>query len=258
MQDSPSRMNVLGTPVGALNMDSAVDLITGWLEEDARCRYVCVTDVHCVMQAHARPEVREAYKRAAVCVPDGMPLTWVGRLRGNREMNRVYGPDLMLRLLALAPQRGYRNVFLGGASGVADELKNAMIRRFPGLQVVGTHSPPYRALSSEEKQDLVEALNHLRPDLIWVGLGAPKQDLFMAEYHGLLKCKVMIGVGAAFDFHTGRVPQAPRWMMGAGLEWLYRLCVEPRRLGPRYLRHNPAFLWHIVLQQLGLRHYSID
>jgi N-acetylglucosaminyldiphosphoundecaprenol N-acetyl-beta-D-mannosaminyltransferase len=249
------RINVLGTEVAALNLDGAVRLICDWLSDEARGRYVCVTDVHCIMQSHRRPEVRQAYASADICVPDGMPLTWVGRLRGHRTMNRVYGPDLMLRMLEVSAGSGHTNFFLGGAEGVADDLQNRMTRRFPGLQVVGTYCPPFRALTTGERRELVESINELRPDLLWVGLGAPKQDLFMAEFQRDLDSKIMVGVGAAFDFHTGRVRQAPRWMMQSGLEWFFRLCVEPRRLGPRYFRNNPSFLWHIFLQETGLRQY---
>jgi N-acetylglucosaminyldiphosphoundecaprenol N-acetyl-beta-D-mannosaminyltransferase len=218
-------------------------------------RYVCVTDVNCIMQAHRRPDVRRAYKSADVCLPDGMPLTWVGRRRGYHSMNRVYGPDLMLRMLERSVERGYTHFFLGGGEGVAEQLRRRMTELFPGLRVVGTTSPPFRPLTDEEKRQLVAAIDSLRPDLLWVGLGAPKQDLFMEEYRGVLAAKVMIGVGAAFDFHSGRVRQAPRWMMRSGLEWFFRLCVEPRRLAPRYLRNNPAFIWHILLQETGLRNY---
>jgi N-acetylglucosaminyldiphosphoundecaprenol N-acetyl-beta-D-mannosaminyltransferase len=170
-------------------------------------------------------------------------------------MGRVYGPDLMLRMLEESARRGYTSFFLGGGEGVAEDLRTRMVERFPGLRVVGTFCPPWRPLTDPERRELTARIDASRPDLMWVGLGAPKQDLFMAEYHELLKCKVMIGVGAAFDFHTGRVRQAPRWMMKAGLEWLFRLAVEPRRLWRRYLRNNPAFLWHIFLEQSGLRSY---
>jgi N-acetylglucosaminyldiphosphoundecaprenol N-acetyl-beta-D-mannosaminyltransferase len=210
------------------------------------------------MQGTRRQDVRDAYRQADICVPDGMPLTWVGRRRGYQEMNRVYGPDLMLSLLEESSRSGFTNFFLGGAEGVADDLAARMVKRFSGLEVVGTFCPPFRSLTDREQEDLIGRVNDLQPDLLWVGLGAPKQDLFMAQYHDTFKTKVMIGVGAAFDFHTDRVRQAPRWMMRNGLEWLFRLSVEPRRLGPRYFRNNPAFLWNIFLQETGLRKYPVD
>lgn len=252
------KLNVLGTQIAVVNPEAARRLIAGWLSENTTGRYVSLVDVHCIMQSYRRPEVRRAYNSADACLPDGMPLTWVGRSRGHRTMSRVYGPDLMLAMLEHSSTTRWTNFFLGGAEGVADELKHKMVHRFPGLQVVGTYCPPFRPLTTEERAALVHRVNELRPDMVWVGLGAPKQDLFMAEYHNELHTKVMIGVGAAFDFHTGRVRQAPRWMMHAGLEWGFRLCMEPRRLAPRYLRNNPAFLWHIFMQQTGLRRYPLE
>ncbi len=251
-------MNVLGTEVTITNLPHAADTVCSWIDGDDARRFMCVVDVHCIVQAHRRPEVRHAYNTSDACVPDGMPLTWVGRRRGHKEIGRVYGPDLMLTLLGRSADTGYRNFFLGGNEGVADDLKRRMEERFPGLHVVGTLCPPFRELSDAEKDEMVAEVNATRPDLLWVALGAPKQDLFMREYYGRFNAKVMIGVGAAFDFHTGRVPQAPRWMMKMGLEWFFRFCMEPRRLGPRYLRHNPVFMWNIFLQETGLRSYAAE
>lgn len=248
-------VGILGMKIAAANLETVARQICQWLSEAAYGRYVCVTDVHCIMQGHRRKDVRRAYASADLCVPDGMPLTWTGHLRGFKAMGRVYGPDLMLRMLEESATAGYSNFFLGGGEGVAEDLRTRMVEKFPGLRVVGTFCPPWRPLTDTERRELVAQVDAVQPDLMWIGLGAPKQDLFMAEFHDLLKSKVMIGVGAAFDFHTGRVRQAPRWMMRAGLEWLFRLAVEPRRLWRRYLRNNPAFLWHIFLEQMGLRDY---
>lgn len=249
------RINVLGTAVDSLNLDQAVAEICRWMDDGTTGRYVCVTDVHCIMQSYRRPEVRSAYNAASLCVPDGMPLIWVGKALGQKTMGRVYGPDLMLRLLEFAAENGHTSFFYGGAAGVAETLERRMTERFPGLEVVGTYSPPFRTLTAVEKQELISIVNATQPDFLWVGLGAPKQELFMSEFCGLMQAKVMIGVGAAFDFHTGRVRQAPRWMMRAGLEWMFRLCMEPRRLAPRYFRNNPAFIWHVLLQLSGIRKY---
>lgn len=252
------RINVVGTTVDALNLDEAVERIRQWLHDEQVGRYVCVTDVHCIMQSYRRADVRNAYNGASLCVPDGMPLTWVGRALGQRTIGRVYGPDLMLRLLEVSAREGHTNFFYGGAEGVAEELKRLMTTRFPNLKVVGTYCPPFRPLTHEERREITSTVNALNPDLLWIGLGAPKQELFMNEYRDVLRAKVMIGVGAAFDFHTGRVRQAPRWMMRAGLEWFFRLCMEPRRLAPRYVRNNPSFIWHVFLQLTGLRQYPTE
>lgn len=256
--NTASHVNVLGTKIAAFNLKTAVDQIDQWLVLEETGRYVCVTGVHGVMEGLRDSEIRRVHNTAAACVPDGMPMTWVGRFRGHSEMDRVYGPDFMLSLLGLSAQKGYSSYFYGGAEGVAEELKIRMMERFPGLAVVGTFCPPFRPLTEEERSLVVEDINRRKPDLVWVGLSTPKQEMFMEQYHRELNAKVMIGVGAAFDFHTGRVSQAPRWMMRSGLEWFYRLCTEPRRLGPRYLRSNPAFIWNILLQQSGLREYPID
>jgi len=253
-----SHVNVLGTRVAAFNLETAVDQIDEWVSQEETGRYVCVTGVHGVMESLRDPEVRRVHNSATACVPDGMPMTWVGRYHGHQDMDRVYGPDLMLSLLSLSARKGYSSYFYGGAEGVAEELKIRMAERFPGLAVVGTFCPPFRPLTEEERTQVVADINRRKPDLVWVGLSTPKQEIFMEQFHRELNAKVMIGVGAAFDFHTGRVSQAPRWMMRSGLEWFYRLCTEPRRLGPRYLRNNPAFIWHILVQHSGLRKYPID
>jgi N-acetylglucosaminyldiphosphoundecaprenol N-acetyl-beta-D-mannosaminyltransferase len=249
------RINVLGTCIDALDLDEAARQICSWVNDDQTGRYVCVTDVNCIMQNYRRPDVKRAYSTASLCVPDGMPLIWVGRALGQKSMGRVYGPDLMLRLLEDSVEKGYTHFFLGGAEGVAEDLKQRMTARFPKLKVVGTFCPPFRPLTGEERATLISKVADSRPDFLWVSLGAPKQDLFMKKFHNKLNTKVLIGVGAAFDFHTDRVRQAPRWMMKAGLEWLFRLCMEPRRLAPRYFRNNPAFVFHILLQLTGLRKY---
>jgi len=252
------RVNVLGTGIGAFNMDTAVETIEGWISDDTTGRYVCVAGVHGVMESLHDSGIRRAFSAASACVPDGMPMTWVGHWYGFGEMDRVYGPDLMLRLLEVSAEKGYTNFFYGGNVGVADELKTRMEGLFPGLNVTGTYCPPFRPLNTDERAELVEIIDRARPDFMWIGLSTPKQDLFMNEYCKELKAKVMLGVGAAFDFHTGRVSQAPRWMMRAGLEWFYRLCSEPRRLGPRYLRHNPTFIWNMLLQVTRLRRYPME
>jgi N-acetylglucosaminyldiphosphoundecaprenol N-acetyl-beta-D-mannosaminyltransferase len=258
MCSTVTHVNVLGTRIAALNLDTAVGQISTWIEEETTGRYVCVTGVHGVMESLRDRAIRQIHNSAAACVPDGMPMTWVGRLNGHNDMDRVYGPDLMLRLLDLSAKNGYSNYFYGGADGVADELKAGMEEEFPGLNVVGTYCPPFRPLNDQERAHVIAEINHLQPDLVWVGLSTPKQETFMSEFHRDLKAKVMIGVGAAFDFHTGRVSQAPKWMMRSGLEWFYRTCTEPRRLGPRYLRNNPSFIWHIFLQLTRLRAYQSD
>ncbi len=182
-----------------------------------------------------------------------MPLVWLGKHELGPEIDRVYGPDLMLEVFRATQATAFRHFFYGGAPGVADELRTRMESAFPGVQVVGTYCPPFRPLNAEEEAELIALVAEKKPDIIWVGLSTPKQERFMAGYLSKLDTTLMFGVGAAFDFHTGRVRQAPRWIQRAGFEWLFRMCAEPRRLARRYCKINPRFLWRIALQLTGLR-----
>jgi N-acetylglucosaminyldiphosphoundecaprenol N-acetyl-beta-D-mannosaminyltransferase len=207
------------------------------------------------MEARADPYLRQIFNRALMNVPDGMPMTWVGHLQGLRDMDRVFGPDLMAEMCRLSVLRGYRHFLYGGKPGVADSLREALQRRFPGLQVVGTYTPPFRSLTPREESDLATQVRESRPHIIWVGLSTPKQERFMAQYVDRLEVPLMFGVGAAFDFHSGRLRDCSRWIKRAGLQWLHRLIQDPKHLWRRQLRTNPAFLWHITLQLSRLRRY---
>jgi N-acetylglucosaminyldiphosphoundecaprenol N-acetyl-beta-D-mannosaminyltransferase len=208
------------------------------------------------MQGYERADVRAALNSADWVTPDGMPVVWALRALGARHVGRVYGPDLMLALGGLSARRGYRQYYLGGAPGVADELAREMQRRFPRLQVAGTFCPPYRDLAPDEARAMIEHINASGAHVVWVGLGSPKQDLWMARYRPHLEPPLLVGVGAAFDFFTGRQRQAPRWMQRSGLEWVFRLASEPRRLWRRYIIYNPLFLIRFGLQWLGWRRYE--
>ncbi|MBI3417295.1 MAG: WecB/TagA/CpsF family glycosyltransferase [Verrucomicrobia bacterium] len=220
--------------------------------------YICVTGVHGVMEAQADAGFRSILNRAFLCTPDGMPMVWMGRLNGFSEMDRVYGPDLMLEVFAESLCAGHRHFFYGGANGAAAQLKDCMTRQFPGLQVVGVYEPPFRPLNATEETELEAQIRAVRPDILWVGLSTPKQEKFMAEHLAKLEVTIMIGVGAAFDFHSGRVKQAPRWMQRSGLEWFFRLCQEPRRLWRRYLRNNPRFAFKAACQLLGIKKFVLE
>lgn len=251
------RFNVLGTGVHALSLDAARDLLLGLRgQRPARC--VFATTVHGISTALHDPALREAYRRAALIAPDGMPLVWLGRWHGHRAITRIYGPDLMLAVCDAGRAVGLRHYFYGGAPGVAELLQQKLTARFPGLEVVGTFTPPFRELTPDEFATLQADVAAKMPDLIWVGLGTPKQEKFAAAAAPRLATAALVTVGAAFDFHTGRVPQAPRWMMRAGLEWLFRLGTEPRRLWHRYLVLNPLFVARTAAQLTGLRRYPLD
>lgn len=250
------RVNVLGVGISVLNLHSALDAIAAAVRE-RRKGYICVTGVHGVMEAQDDPRFREILNGAFLCTPDGMPMVWAGKLAGHAEMRRVYGPDLMLEVCAWSETSGAKHFFYGGADGVADLLARKLKEKFPKLQVVGTYTPPFRALNDAEVRSLQAQIADVQPDIFWVGLSTPKQEKFMAEFLPKLECTLMLGVGAAFDFHSGRVSQAPRWMQRSGLEWLYRLCSEPRRLWWRYFRNNPLFLLKFLGQSLRLKRYPL-
>jgi N-acetylglucosaminyldiphosphoundecaprenol N-acetyl-beta-D-mannosaminyltransferase len=252
-----TRANVLGVGVHALDLPRAVELVgTSILE--GRKGYVCVTGVHGVMEARRDAEFRRIMDRALLVVPDGMPTVWVGRLQGHRQMRRVFGPDLMLELCCRSVSEGFTHFLYGGKPGVADDLRNNLARWAPGIRIVGMFTPPFRPLVPQEQAELEDVIGKLRPDIIWVGLNTPKQERFMAENIDRLACKLMIGVGAAFDFHTGRLKDSPDWVKEAGLQWLHRLRQEPSRLWKRYLINNSSFLLQIVLQLTGLRAYKLN
>jgi N-acetylglucosaminyldiphosphoundecaprenol N-acetyl-beta-D-mannosaminyltransferase len=185
-------------------------------------------------------------------------MVWLGKLNGHRHMDRVYGPDLMLEICRWSETSGCRHFFYGGAPGVAETLRDRLTARFPGLVVAGCHTPPFRPLTSAEDLALQQSIKEARVDILWVGLSTPKQEKFMAEYLPRLDVTLMVGVGAAFDFHSGRVKQSPRWIQRSGLEWFYRLCQEPRRLARRYLKNNPLFVLKVAGQLARLRKYALD
>jgi N-acetylglucosaminyldiphosphoundecaprenol N-acetyl-beta-D-mannosaminyltransferase len=246
------RVDVLGVQVSAIDIERALDVLDRWIVEGER-EYVCVTGVHGVMESRRDETLRQIHNRAGMVTPDGMPLVWWSRARGERQTRRVYGPDLMLACCERSITTGYRHFFYGGGTGVAELLARRLARRFPGLTVAGTYTPPFRRLTHQEDEDVVKQINDAAPDIVWVGLSTPKQEYWMAEHVGRIEAPALIGVGAAFDFHAGLKPQAPHWMQSSGLEWLFRLGTEPRRLWKRYLVNNPAFVW-LALQEVMRQH----
>ncbi|MDB6029076.1 MAG: glycosyltransferase [Verrucomicrobiales bacterium] len=250
------RVNVLGVGISAINLDLAQQAFSEAIAKKQK-GYVCVTGVHGVMESQAALQLKEIHNRAFLCTPDGMPMVWLGRLNRFKHMDRVYGPDLMLEILRISVERGWKHFFYGGANGVGADLKSKMEKRFPGIQVVGTYEPPFRPLNSEERVHLTRIVAETKPDVFWVGLSTPKQEKFMSEFLSELDVTLMVGVGAAFDFHAGRVRQAPRWIQRSGMEWFFRLCTEPRRLWKRYLTNNPRFIFLILCQWIGLKKYSV-
>jgi N-acetylglucosaminyldiphosphoundecaprenol N-acetyl-beta-D-mannosaminyltransferase len=217
--------------------------------------YVCMIGVHGIMEAQLNPKLAAAYAESTIAVPDGMPTVWVGRWQGHRGMQRVAGPDLMLEIFRRPEFAGCTHFFYGGRQGVAKELAASFARRFPQARIVGAMTPPFRDLTRMEEEHLAATFRCLKPDFVWVGISTPKQDIFMRRYLSRLDTRLMFGVGAAFDFHTGRIQDCAWWIKRAGLQWLHRLLQDPRHLWRRYLRNNPAFMWRIALQLAGWRKY---
>lgn len=244
-------MLILGARVDATTYSHVIEMVQDW-SAGQQSRYVCVANVHMLMEAIDSTEYRQIVNSADLVTADGMPLVWMMRLKGQRDQPRVYGPTLMLHVLEVAARERISVGFYGGAPEILEALVRRMQARYVGLNVAFSCSPPFRAISQEEDRAIVEQINQSGARILFVGLGCPKQEIWMAEHRGKVNA-VMLGVGAAFDFHSGLKPQAPDWLQGIGLEWLFRLFTEPRRLWKRYLYHNPRFVLLAVADLLGLK-----
>lgn len=241
--------HILGMRVDATSFDDAVARVLDWAGR-RESRYICVATVHMVMETYDDPAFQQVVNAADLVTPDGMPLVWGLRLLGVPGQERVYGPELTPRVLAAAETAGVPVGFYGGAPEVVRRLLERVRRAYPCLEIAYAESPPFRPLTPEEDEEVVRKINESGARVLFVGLGCPKQERWMAEHRGRVQA-VMLGVGAAFDFLAGTKPRAPRWMQNAGLEWLFRLLTEPRRLWKRYLKHNPRFLVLFALQLAG-------
>ncbi|MEX2425976.1 MAG: WecB/TagA/CpsF family glycosyltransferase [Thermomicrobiaceae bacterium] len=242
--------DILGVRISALNMNLAVETIENWIETGEQ-HYVCICTVHTIMECQRSDQLRETVNSAGIRTPDGMPLVWLSRRAGHDQVSRVYGPDLMLEMCRRSGDIGHRHFFYGGGPGVAEILVGRLTSQFPELNVAGIHTPGMLASGELEDRAVIKKINESDADVVWVGLGAPKQDWWVANHRSLLKAPVLIAVGAAFDFHSGRVAQAPGWMQRNGLEWLFRLWQDPKRLWRRYILDNSRFV--IKLATSGVR-----
>ena len=232
----------MGIPLAVSHYEEVVAWMQAMIAAGA-CGYVTAAAVNLVMSAQEEPRTMAAVLGATLAVPDGMPLVWALRALGHEHATRVYGPDLMLHFCARAAAEGIPMYLYGGRDEAALELLKARLReRFPALELVGGYSPPFRELTAAEEEQVIADIESSRAQVVWVGTGQPKQERWMHEMRPRLKTPLLVGVGAAFDFHAGLVPQAPRWMQARGLEWIYRLAREPRRLWRRYARYNPRFM----------------
>lgn len=247
---SSGSFHVLGTRVDAVQIPEVITQMQTWIASRDSCRYIAVTGMHGVTEARHDPQLRAALASASLVVPDGMPLVWLGRRHGFDLPRRVYGPELMLRFWREATSARYCHFFYGGAPGVADALACKFAWQFPAHEIVRTFSPPYRDPTPNEDREICSIINEANPDIVWVGLGTPKQERWMRDHQHRLSAPVLVGVGAAFDFHAGRIRSAPAWMGDHGLEWLFRLAQEPRRLWHRYLVRGSEFAALAILELL--------
>ena len=245
-------MEIIGVKVRPTNYLVATQEITTW-GQHGDSRYVCIATVHSIMEAYDSLEFKKILNKADLVTPDGMPLVWMLRLKGYPSQTRVYGPTLMIQVIEKAAEKKIPIGFYGGSPSSLATLRKKFTSKFPSLRILYSSSPPYRELTQDEDNQICDGITKSGVEILFVGLGCPKQERWMAAHNDRLKL-VMVGVGAAFDFHSGVKPQAPPWMQNAGMEWVFRLLTEPRRLWKRYFYHNPRFIILAIADLLGLIH----
>lgn len=241
--------DVVGISVSAINTVAEISYIEKLMSIN-EANYVTFTNVHVIVTAKRNKNLHNALHNASLVSPDGMPLVWIGKLRGHKHIEKCSGPDMMKLLIDLSIKKGYSNYFYGSTPDTLDKLKSVLIRNYPDIIIKGMFSPPFRAMSTEEEKNIVEEINRLSPDFIWVCLGAPKQEIWMHYISKFLDRGVLFGVGAAFDFLSNNIKRAPVWMQKTGLEWLYRLLKEPKRLWKRYLVTNFLFVYYLIIEYI--------
>ncbi len=239
-------VNILGVEIAAIDMDWLLKFTEKHIK-DLKGDYICVSNVHTTVTAFEDPEYRAVQNGGILAIPDGGPLSSVGRKRGAENMSRTTGPSYMEEILKISEEKGYSHFFYGSTEETLDKLKDRLQKDHPGIRIAGMMSPPFRQLSEEEDREIIDKINETNPDFVWVALGAPKQEKWMAAHQGKVNA-LMVGVGAAFDYYAGNIKRAPIWMQKANLEWLYRLLQDPKRLFTRYLVTNTKFIWHAVIR----------
>lgn len=249
------KVDILGVHVSAISLVEAVACMRSAIA-DRELTYICVTGAHGIVETLRDAGLRRIHNAAGLVTPDGIPVVWTLKALGNKNVTRVYGPDLLLSAADRMRADGTRHFFYGGAPGIAETLAARLADRFPGLEVAGTFCPPFRDLDDGEMEEICRRINDSGAQVVWIGLSTPKQEHWMARARARLDAPVLVGVGAAFDFHAGVKRQAPLWMQRNGLEWLFRTMTEPRRLGGRYLRIVPVFgtlaLCHVIRKRLRI------
>ena len=253
---SEGKFSLLGVFVSLVQIPEVIQRMEAWINERSGCHFIAVTGMHGIVEAQRDPAFKSVLNSADLAVPDGMPLVWLARWRGHSLRRRVYGPELMESFCEQTAFRGYRHFLYGGKPGVADRLADTLQVKYPGMMIAGLLSPPFHTLLADEDDKIISMINDSKSDVVWVGLSTPKQERWMFEHRDRMKAAVLVGIGAAFDFHTGLKRQAPRWMRERGFEWLFRLLTEPRRLWRRYLVYGSQFVYWVALEQLGLRKWE--
>lgn len=238
--------NIMGVNIAAINMKWLLKYLDQNLM-DIKGDYICVSNVHTTVTSYEDAAYRAVQNNGLMAIPDGGPLSSVGRKRGHKNMERTTGPSLMGEIFAVSVKKGYRHYFYGSKKETLELLYQKLTSNYPGIQIAGMYSPPFRPMTPEEDQEIVERINETKPDFVWIGLGAPKQEKWMVEHHGKID-GLMIGVGAGFDYYAGNIKRAPMWMQKSNLEWLYRLMQDPKRLFQRYLHTNSSFIWNAVIR----------
>lgn len=252
-----TRIHILGTPVHMVQIPEVVALMMRWVGDGRpRPHWIVVADMHAIIEAHKRPAFRAKIETADLTVPDGISLVKVARRKGVPLKKRVAGTDLMKAFFSASHERGCKHFFFGDTDETLVRLQEKLTQSYPGIHIAGSYSPPFRQVSPEEDADMVRRINEARPDVLWVGLGLPKQEQWIYEHLAQLNVPVVLGVGAAFKFLAGTVKRAPAWVGDCGLEWLWRLAHEPRRLWRRVMIEGPQFVGHVALELSGLRKYS--
>jgi len=257
--DSLPCLHVLGSRIHMIDIPGLVGIMDGWISDNAagrKCRQIVVTGFHGLWVAHNKPDFRAILNSADLWVPDGIAPVWIAKLKGMKSAVRTPGADSMRAYFELADRKGYRSYFYGDTDHTLAELKKKLEEKYPGHIVAGVYSPPFRKLTPDEDEEIVRMINATRPDVVWIGLGLPKQDIWIYEHKDRLNAPIAVGVGAAFAFHAGTVKRVPEWIGNIGMEWLWRLLREPRKLWRRALIEGPQFVWHVALELTGLRKYQ--